>query len=140
MVWSTADIGAYKQATAGGGDIVRTLIPETNPAFPGDYSLMSTAAAEQLDLVGLEQSFILECYAGEITEGVTWVGWVTDPTHNITIKAAEGEGHGGAIGGGFILRGSSNQLVQVLAISVNYVDLIDFTVEIFGTKLFRFIA
>ena len=85
--------------------ITKTLIPAGNPAAPGDFSLMSTAEADDQQV--LAEPYVLECYRGSISDHVDWFDWGTSATNFITIKAADGEGHAGVIGAGFVMNGST---------------------------------
>lgn len=81
------------------------IITKTLKASGGDYSSMVTwESTEQTDLVTDGDTHVLDCYndwPSGLTTSVYINGWTTDATHFITIKAADGEGHGGIPEAGF---------------------------------------
>lgn len=102
------------------------VITKTLKASGGDYSSPSAwDAGEQTDLVAAGDSHVLECDAGSYADSYTLIsGWVTGPNNNITIKAADGDEHGGVVGFGAVLNG------QVYVYD-NYVTIQD--VEIYNS-------
>lgn len=106
-------------------DVVHTL-----KSSGGDYSLISTwESTEQRDLVALDETETLECYKGttvsgnwqadgSLSENVIISGWNTGVSNFITIKAAAGSEHGGAIGAGFALK--KNTTADIMYIDADY--------------------
>ena len=84
-------------------DIVKTLLEPGNG--PDNYTLMTTAEADnEQDLVGLGNTFTLECYVGSTTEAtIVWGGWGSNSTFFPKLVAAAGEEHGGVVGAGYTL-------------------------------------
>jgi hypothetical protein len=68
-----------------------TTVIHTIKPSGGDYtSLSAWEAAQQRDLVALDEIAVAECYAFEDTTRVTIDGWTTDATRNIIVRPAPG--------------------------------------------------
>ena len=86
---------------------------------------MSTA--EATDQQVLSEPYVLECYAGTISDIVDWADWTTSELNNITIKAAAGEEHKGVIGAGFIMEQPTGTILQT---TNNWIVIQDITVRV----------
>jgi len=90
----------------------------------GDYtSLSAWEAAQQRDLVAVDEVAIAECYddwVNGLSDQVTISGWTTDTTRNIIIRAATGHRHNGTPQSGFFISKTQGfaSLINVLVANV----------------------
>jgi len=113
-------------------EVVRTI-----RASGGDYtSLSAFDAAEQRDLVALDEIAVAECYndwPSGLNDQVTFVNWVTSATNYIHIRPAPGHGHTGkptdASGNftGFAMKSSVND--GIIYVDVGHCIIEDIIVE-----------
>lgn len=101
-----------------------TTITKTIKTSGGDYTTLTAwEAANQGDLVALDQIQQAECYAGAFTDSVSVQAWVTGPSNYIRIYTPLTERHNGTSrdvsGIGFQLRGAS----AVMTIVVDHIRL-----------------
>ena len=98
-----------------------TVVTKTIGATGRDYSTftLAEAAVESIataefggtNLVTADGAIVFEADAGTYNESVNFnSSLTTDATRNVTYKPASGSGHGGVLGAGVLLEGSSNQL------------------------------
>jgi len=118
-VWS---IGAFDTDY-----ILRTL-----KSTGGDYSSIVTwEQTEQKDLTSTGDKHILDCYKGttitgnwaadgSLNEEVHLIGWTTNSSYFVTIRAAAGQGHNGVPGTGFMLASDLDTLNAVLIVNQLY--------------------
>lgn len=110
--WS---IGAFRE---------HLTITKTLRSSGGDYTTMSAwEAAEQGDLIALDEDHVLDCYndwPSGLSDAVNLSGWVTALENGIVIKAADGHEHDGTPGSGFWITNNTSW-VKTIGVSVPYV-------------------